>query len=342
MLLQTAPRLSSHGPHPAAHSSGGTRQSIVCHGRYVQSQSPDTACPAAELRKRYSTNHWITASFAKGTRLIKHDHAHDEANRMHKGIQAEVTAIMLGALLFASQPAHSQDPGQMPEQGQTAEGRNRGGIPGGQMVRGVVAEVTPDHLRLKQEDGQIVQVIVTANTRILKQRQPVKLTDIRAGDGMGAAGIFDAANKTMHAAMIFVVDAGELRKAQENLGKTYITGKITAIDDLKLTVSRPDGVAQTMEVDEDTSFRRGGRGGNMGMLMGGPGGTADPSGTPPAGAAGATRPDGGESITLADVKIGDTIFATGALKGGLFHPTELRVAPPRRHRDATAPTAAPQ
>ena len=34
---------------------------------------------------------------------------------------------------------------------------------------------------------------------------------------------------------------------------------------------------------------------------------------------------GGESITLADVKVGDTIVGPGALKGGVFVPTQLTV-----------------
>lgn len=249
-------------------------------------------------------------------------------------------ALLLGALLLASKAARPQDPAQAPDQAQSSEGRDRGGIPGGQMLRGVLTAVTADRLSLKQEDGQVVQVVVTPNTRIMKQRQPIKLADLRPGDGMGAAGVLDASTRTLHAAMIFVVDAEQIRKAQENLGKTYVTGKVTSINDLKLTVARPDGVAQTIEVDEGTSFRRGGRGGNMGMMMGAPGsGGSDPSAS--SGEAGGARSNGGESITLADIKVGDNVFATGSLKGGVFHPAEFRVATPHRRRDAAAGTPSP-
>ncbi len=58
---------------------------------------------------------------------------------------------------------------------------------------------------------------------------------------------------------VTVVDAEQMKKAQEDLGKTYIAGKVTAIDELKLTIKRADGVTQVIEVDEGTSFRRGGR-----------------------------------------------------------------------------------
>ena len=228
---------------------------------------------------------------------------------------------------------------QTPESSSQAEegGGDRGGVPGGQMVRGVITAATVDHLTVKQENGQICQVVATDNTRIMKQRQPVKLADLRAGDGVGAAGVLDASTRTMHAAVIFVVDAEQIRKAQENLGKTYVTGRITAIEDLRLTIARPDGVAQVVEVDEGTSFRKGGRGGgNLLGAAGAGGGETSSSGK------GATRAgDSGESITLADVKVGDIAFATGALKGGVFHPIEFHVAPPRHRRDAGANTPQP-
>ncbi len=265
---------------------------------------------------------------------------------------AAAICVMLVVGLSCSGTTWAQDPGQASEQGQLGSGSgrgggDRGGIPGGQMVRGVLTAVAADHLTMKQEDGQIYQVVTTPNTRIMKQRQAAKLSDLKAGDGIGAAGVLDASTKTMHAAMIFVVDAEQIRKAQENLGKTYITGKITAIDDLKLTVARPDGVSQAIEVDEGTSFRRGGRGGNgggLGIVTGSQGeGAAEPSAQSPRGAEGAAHTAAsGESITLADVKVGDTVFATGALKAGVFHPVELRVVPPRHRRESAATATPPQ
>ena len=103
---------------------------------------------------------------------------------------------------------------------------------------------------------------LSANTRLTKDRQPVKLADIKVGDAVGAMGVLDAPTKTVHAVFVGVVDAEQMKKARENMGKTYITGKVTAIDmdALKLTVMRPDGVSQVIGVDEQTSFKRGGRG----------------------------------------------------------------------------------
>jgi hypothetical protein len=227
--------------------------------------------------------------------------------------------------------------------GQDAEGGAVAMGPQGRMVRGTVAGATADGLTVKTENGDTYQIVVTANTRVMKDRQPVKLADIHPGDGVGAMGVIDAPTKTVHAAMLFVVDAAQIKKAREDLGKTYITGKVAAIDDVNLTIERPDGVSQKIMVDESTSFRKGGRrvrgGEGFGGGMGEGGGQGQ--GAP------AQAADPAESITLADVKVGDRVMGRGALKSGVFVPTELVVMEPGMGRrrgqgsgDASAPTAA--
>jgi hypothetical protein len=191
-----------------------------------------------------------------------------------------------------------------------------GSFAGGQMVRGVVAATSADKLTLKTEAGVVYQVALSANTRVTRNRQPVKAAEIKVGDGIGAMGVMDPPTKTIHAVFVGVIDAEQVKKAKEDLGKVYIAGKITAIDmdALKLTVMRPDGVSQVIGVDEQTSFKRGGRG--MAALVNGSGDVA---------ASGSTAATGGESITLADVKVGDSVAGRGALKSGTFVPTELSV-----------------
>ena len=90
------------------------------------------------------------------------------------------------------------------------------------------------------------------------------------------------------------------------------------MDALKLTILRPDGVSQVIGVDEGTSFKRGGR--VLAEIVNG-----DVSGSSPAGRGSATGNSGGESITLADVKTGDSVAGRGILKNGVFVPTELGV-----------------
>jgi hypothetical protein len=238
--------------------------------------------------------------------------------------------IMLPVMVLA------QDNQDGPRQGGAA-------FAGGQMVRGTVTAATADHLTVKDDAGETYQIVVSANTRLTKERQPVKLADIKVGDGVGAMGVLDPASKTVHAVFVAVVDAEQVKKARENMGKTYITGKVTAIDldALKLTVMRTDGVSQVIGVDEQTSFKRGGRG--MAALasgsseMGGGGGRGNGAGG--GNAAGAGNGGGGESITFADVKVGDTVAGRGALKNGVFVPVELGVMDPaamgqRRRRGA--------
>jgi hypothetical protein len=73
-----------------------------------------------------------------------------------------------------------------------------------------------------------------------------------------------------------------------------VIGAVKSLDAPKLVVTRTDGVEQTIEADENTSFRKG----------------------------------RDESITLPDIKVGDTIFARGELKNGTFVPTTINVVPP--------------
>ncbi len=224
------------------------------------------------------------------------------------------------------------------------DGEGAFGPGSGRMVRGTVTAVTADHLTVKTDGGETFQVAVTPNTQVRKGRDLVKFSEVRGGDGIGAVGEIDAPNKTVHALYLFLVDAEQLKKAREAMGKTYIAGKVTAMDDVKLTVLRVDNVSQTITVDEDTSFKRGGRG--MTSMMGGGGlgpgfgqGTGGGrQGGPPAPGGG---PAGGESITLADIKVGDSVAGQGALKNGMFVPKELYVGDPERGGRRRAGLAGP-
>lgn len=203
---------------------------------------------------------------------------------------------------------------------------------GGKMVRGTVTAAAADRLTVKTEEGEVYQVAISANTRVMKDRQPVKVEDIKVGDGVGAMGVLDAPTKTVHAVFVGVIDAEQVKKAREGLGKVYITGKVTAIDmdNAKLTVMRPDQVSQVIQADEGTSFKRSGRRAETSV-----------SDVPSAGTNTAA-----ESITLADIKVGDVVMGRGAVKNGLFVPTELRVMDAsargqgRRHGNGSGASAA--
>lgn len=254
-------------------------------------------------------------SFAGGQRLYEHGfrtigRPEDRACEMRQrwscrlGWRQICLALAVGILLAGSGVLRAQE----------GPGGERGAFAGGQMVRGTVTAVSADQITVKTEEGDVYQVAVSVNTRVMKDRQPVKVADIKAGDGIGAMGVMDAPTKTVHAVFVAVIDAEQVKKAREELGKVYITGKITAIDmdNAKLTVMRPDHVSQVIQADEGTSFRRGGRR-EQASVAGAPAAGANTGGT------------GGESITLADVKVGDMVMGRGAVKNGFFVPTELRV-----------------
>jgi len=233
-------------------------------------------------------------------------------------------AVMLAALMALPLGAATS---QAPD----GQGGGRGQFAGMQRVNGEVTAVSGTTVTIKGEDGTVYQVTTTDNTRVMKGQgqvpgqapapgqnrgTQVKITDIKVGDGLMAAGNLDAPNKTMHALMVMATDAATLKALKDNLGKTYIAGKVTAIDvdNAKMTVERADKVSQVIGFDETTSFKRGGRGGFGGGRQGA--------------TAGAAPASEGESITLADVKVGDNVTGQGSVKGGTFVPTQLMVNTP--------------
>lgn len=248
---------------------------------------------------------------------------------------------LLGVVIATGAPlVRGQD---MPQRGGVAFGRQP-------MVRGTVTAVSGDQITIKTEAGESFTVAVSANTRLMRdnrtpgaqlsdgprQPNPIRIEDIRPGDGVGAMGEMDAPKKTVHALFVAVMDAAQVKRLREGMGKEYITGKVTAIDEVKLTILRPDNVTQVIEVDETTSFRRGGRRSAMRTE----GATAQPpSGDSTQSATGR----GAESITLADIKVGEMVAGQGSLKHGVFVPTMLTVIPqgafggPRMRPEGGAP-----
>lgn len=249
-----------------------------------------------------------------------------------------VLAVALPLAAHAQSPAPDnsttpQGPQQSPQRGD-----GRGAYAGMGHVMGEITAVNGASLTLKTEDGTTATVVTTDNTRMMKDRSPARLSDLHPGDGVVALGNMDAPTHTLHAAMLMVQDAAQVKAMRENLGKTYITGRVKAIDldNARMTVERPDHVAQTIGFDETTSFRRAvrrgsgeGAGPSAGMGRGMGNGAGEPS-------------NSGESITLADIKVGDIIAGTGSVKNGTFVPTQLVDRPAGQHRPhGAAPAGAP-
>ena len=165
----------------------------------------------------------------------------------------------------------------------------------GNGVRGTVTSSTANRFTIRTDEGDTYQVLYSPNTRLIKDRQPIEAADVHVGDMLMAGGLVDAKARTVGAVLVVDIDAKEVQQARAAFGKTWVMGKVTAIHDLKITIERAgDKQTQVVAVDENTSFRK-------------------------------RR----EDVTLADVKVGDTISAQGALHADTFLATTLRIMPPR-------------
>jgi hypothetical protein len=195
----------------------------------------------------------------------------------------------------------------------SGQARERGGMnmPPGENVVGKVTAVRKDSLTISPVmGGDPVTVKVSETTRVTKDRQPFKLEDIKIDEVVFARG--ELKNNVMQAAVVGVVNPEMAERIQqrggpggarggmmaglnpEDMGKKFIAGEVKAINETKLTIARPDGQTQDIEVDENTSFKK-----------------------------------GSESITLPDIKVGDFVRGRGELKDNMFVPKELIVGRPQ-------------
>jgi Domain of unknown function (DUF5666) len=213
-------------------------------------------------------------------------------------------------------------------------GQGRGAGRGmGQMGRGVtgtVTQVAADHFLVKNDAGDVYTVHFSANTRMVKtvprpagaandsqagggaargggnggfggrQGDPpvaIKATDIKVGDIIVTGGEIDEAAKSVGAVMVMQLDperAKQMREMQANFGKTWLMGRVTAVNETKVTIeSNVDHASHAFVADENTTFRK----------------RRDP-------------------VTLADVQVGDTVRVEGAVKGGSFVATTVSVMGP--------------
>ena len=243
-------------------------------------------------------------------------------------------AIVLGVcaasvLMYSQDPGAPQDPNPPAQDrgpGQHGDGRGmwRGGGMMGRGVVGTVTEIAADHFSVKTESGDLYTIHYSVNTRMMKggggprrsqpdneqqftPPQPIKATDIKVGDVIAASGEIDPNAKSVGAIVVFQIDperARQLREMQANYGKTWLMGRVTAVNDVKVTLQGgPDNAAHTFVADENTTFRK-------------------------------RR----EPITLADVQVGDMLRVEGSQKNGEFLATTVAVmGPPPNRTNAPAP-----
>jgi hypothetical protein len=164
---------------------------------------------------------------------------------------------------------------------------------------GKITAIRDGSIDVVGQDGQTVTVKVTPQTEFRRDREPAKITDFKVGDMVAVRGDKNADN-TVTATTIGARTGGPGGggfggrpgggMALGTLGKDYVAGEVKSIDAPKLTVVRTDNVTQTLELNEETSLRR-----------------------------------GRENITMADIKVGDHVVARGAVQNDVFVPKGLMV-----------------
>jgi hypothetical protein len=222
-------------------------------------------------------------------------------------------SFALGLCAFGQASSPSASPGQGSSQapdggGQGRRGGGWGSGNGGRGILGTVTEAAADHYTIKTETGDVYTVHFSVNTRIVKAPerrrgqgeeggnppQALRPSDIKVGDAITAGGEVDANAKSVGAVFIALVDperARQIREMEANFGKTWLAGKVTAVDGVKVTLQGgPGGAVHSFVADENTTFRK-------------------------------RR----EPITLGDVQVGDTIRVEGAVKDGGFVATTVAV-----------------
>ena len=200
---------------------------------------------------------------------------------------ALIVSLLPVLAMAQDNPAKSaDDQAQGPPHRRGGEGRFQG-------VAGTITAIDKSQISLKTLDGKAVTVSLSADTQYRRDRQPASLADFKVGDTVMVGG--DPAGENAWKARFVATRSGAGQQMREGLGKRFIAGEIKAIDGLHLTVLRPDGVTQTIQVDENTSFRK-----------------------------------QNESITLADFKPGDRVFGRGEVKNGTFFAAVLNAGDPQQ------------
>jgi Cu/Ag efflux protein CusF len=221
-----------------------------------------------------------------------------ERCNVNRKIRLFLLLAVFGVLSVATTPAQDEPAGP-PQQGQ---GRGQGY--GGQRPTafGKITAVHDGSLEIAGPDGNAVTVKITPQTEFRKDREPAKVSDFKVGDMIMVRGTQNS-DGSVTANMIGGRTGGGMMGGGPGgrqgggmmmnpgtLGKDYVAGEIKAIDPPKMTVLRTDGVTQTLELTEETSLHR-----------------------------------GRDSITMADVKVGDHVMAHGAAQGDNFVPKNVMV-----------------
>lgn len=207
---------------------------------------------------------------------------------------------VLGVLLAAT-PAPAQETAPPQGAGQTQrpdEGRGR-------PVFGSITAIWDGALELTRPDGNNITVKITDKTEYHKDQQSAKLADFKVGDAVfiraegnadtGFTALSVAGRTGGQGGPGMGGPGGGMMMGGGELGKDFVFGEVKSVDAPKITVLRPDNVTQTLELNEETSLRK-----------------------------------GRESVTMADIQVGDHVFVRGAVQNNAFVPKMVMVIGPEQ------------
>ena len=169
-------------------------------------------------------------------------------------------------------------------------------------VFGKLTAVHDQSVEITVESGDIVTVKISGSTQFRKDGQDAKPSDFKVGDIVFVRGK-ENADHTWNAELMGTRSNGGFGGGRGPgggrpagvLGQDYVFGEVKSLDAPKLTILRPDNVTQTVELNEDTSLRK-----------------------------------GRDSITMAEIQPGDHIMVRGGMTNNVFQPKSVMVIGPEQ------------
>ena len=188
--------------------------------------------------------------------------------------------------------APGQERGAPPDARLTQTPNGDRGVP----VFGKITAIGKGSMQVAKPDGVTVVVKLTDRTEYRKDRQSAKREDFKVGDLVFARGE-ENADHSVTAQLIGGRSGGgtEGGRGFGEMGKDFVMGEVKSVDAPKLTLLRSDNVTQTLELNEETSLRR-----------------------------------GRESITMADIQPGDHVVVRGAVENNAFVPKNVMLLSPEQ------------
>ncbi len=196
-------------------------------------------------------------------------------------------------------PPLNQDQGAPTDRGQRRGPEDSRGQP----LFGKITAIDNGTMQIAKPDGSTVLVKLTDKTEFRKDRQSVRQEEFKVGDTVFVRGE-ENADHSVTAAMIGARTGGGPQGSGRGpgggagfgeMGKDLVVGEVKAVEAPKLTILRPDNVSQTLELNEETSLRK-----------------------------------GRESITMADIQPGDHVVVRGGVQNNTFVPKTVIVLAPEQ------------